>query len=305
MKILVVGGNGFIGSHLVDRIVGRRWDVTVLDLHDRAFNGLPPEVRFIEAGLSNVDLEELVSGLDAVVHLAWSSIHEVSNRDPAADVQANLVPTLELIGACARQKVKRFVFTSSGGTVYGPARSLPIGEDHPKNPLSAYGINKLSVEKYLHMYHELHGLDYAVLRPSVPYGPRQNPLGRQGAVAVFLYRIARGLPLEIWGDGSVSRDYFYVGDLADALLRTIEADLDDERVFNIAGDREISLRELVGLVEVTVGKKAVVQYLSGRKFDAPRLALDTARAHRVLGWSPKVEIAEGLDRTRRWQSETL
>ena len=215
-RALVVGGNGFIGAHLVQKLVATGWDVTILHKYEQPrYSKMPTAVRFLRGDLTQESLlAEAVAQQDVVFHLLWTTtaIHEVANRDPAADVQANLVLTIHLIEACRAARVGRLVFTSSGGTVYGRTQTAPIPEDHQTNPITAYGVSKLAVEKYLQMFHHLYGLDFAIFRPSVPYGPYQNPLARQGAVAVFLYRVAKGLPLTIWGDGSVTRDYFYISD---------------------------------------------------------------------------------------------
>ncbi len=306
MKALVIGGNGFIGSHLVDALLDRGWTVRVLDVQGRRFDPLPPRVQFIQGDLSQSFLvREALTGVDRVFHLAWSTIHEISNQDPAADVAANLVPSIHLIEACRQTSVKRIVFTSSGGTVYGPAKTLPIPEAHPQNPVTAYGITKLAVEKYLGMFFQLFGLEYAVLRPSVPYGPRQNPLGRQGAAAVFLYRISRGLPITIWGDGENSRDYFYISDLVSALLAAAERPLTQERVFNIGGSQEVSLLRLLKTAERTVDRKAIVNFEPARSFDVRRIVLDTRLAQDVLGWRPEVELEAGLARTWSWMQAAL
>lgn len=306
MKTLVVGGNGFIGSHLVDELVERGYDVVVLDLQERRYDPMPSSVHFIRGDLmQSYILREALTGVDVVFHLAWASIHEISNKDPAADVNVNLVPSILLLEACRQAEIKRIVFTSSGGTVYGPAQKLPISEAHPQNPINSYGITKLAVEKYLQMFRHLYQLDYVVLRPSVPYGPRQNPLGRQGAVSVLLYRVGRGLPVTVWGDGHITRDYFYVTDLVEALIAGAEQELDKDRVFNIGGSEEISLARLLESVEETVGKNAIVEYHPAREFDAPRIALDTSLAMRVLKWQKEVSLNQGLARTWSWISATL
>jgi UDP-glucose 4-epimerase len=306
MKALVIGGSGFIGSHLVDELINKGWAVAVLDFQERRYGSIPPSVKFIRGDINQAYLvREALTGVDIVFHLAWATIHETSNEDPTADISANLIPSIQLFEACQRMGVRRVVFTSSGGTVYGQAQTLPIRENHPQNPLNGYGITKLAAEKYLQMFHHLHGLDYAILRPSVPYGPRQNPMGRQGAVAVFLYRISRGLPITLWGDGSVSRDYFYISDLVQALIAAAVRDMGSERVFNIGGPKEISLLQLINYVEKTIDKKARVEYLPGRKFDASRIILDTSQAKKILQWEPKVEIEQGLAKTWDWMSTVI
>jgi len=305
-KALVIGGSGFIGSHLVDELVERGWEVVVFDLRERRFDRLPERARFIKGDLSQAYLvREALAGVDVVFHLAWATIHEVSNQDPALDVEANLIPSLNLLEACRQAGIRRVVFISSGGTVYGPSKELPIAENHPQNPVTAYGVNKLAFEKYLRVFRHLHGMDYAILRPSVPYGPRQTPLSRQGAVAVFLHRVGTGLPITIWGDGRVTRDYFYVSDLVEALVASAERHLGEDRIFNIGGGKEVSLNQLIKLVEETVGRKAVVQYEPPRPFDIARIVLDTRLAHQEFGWRPKVSLAEGLAKTWTWISSTI
>jgi UDP-glucose 4-epimerase len=306
MKALVIGGNGFIGSHLVDELMKRGWHVVVLDFQERRFGQMPKAAHFIRGDLNQTYLvREALTGVDTVFHLAWATIHETSNQDPTADITANLLPSIQLFEMCRLIGVRRIVFTSSGGTVYGQPQTIPIGEQHPQNPLNGYGITKLAVEKYLQMFHHLHGLDYAILRPSVPYGPRQNPLGRQGAVAVFLHRISQGLPITLWGDGSVTRDYFFISDLVQALITVANIDLDSQRVFNIGGPEEISLIQLIKYIEDTIDKKAHLEYLPGRKFDASRIVLDTSLAQKLLHWHPEVEIEQGLEKTWVWMSTAL
>ncbi len=306
MNALVVGGSGFIGSHLVDRLVEQGHKVTIFDLRDRAYDRRPAGARLIQGDLGQEYLlRDSLSGVDVVFHLAWTTIHETANDDPVADIRSNLIPSVRLLQLALRSGVKRVVFLSSGGTVYGMPKEVPIPEDHPTNPRTAYGITKLAVEKYLRMYSDLHGLDFVVLRPSVPYGPRQNPLGKQGAVAVFLYQIGRGEPITIWGDGSTSRDYFYVTDLCSAIQSAAQVEFNGRRIFNIGGQAEISLLTLVHSIEAVTGKAALVSYKPTRAFDAPRIVLDTRGARTELGWSPTVSLEDGLERTWHWMEANI
>lgn len=306
MKALVVGGNGFIGSHLVDELLNQHWEVTVLDFQERRFGPMPAQVHFVRGDLNQAYLvREALTGVDVVFYLAWATIHETSNQDPSADVSANLIPAIHLFEMCRQMGVQKIVFTSSGGTVYGPAHTIPIPETHPKNPINGYGVTKLAVEKYLQMFHHLHDLDFAILRPSVPYGPLQNPLGRQGAVAVFLYRIAHGLPITIWGDGKITRDYFFISDLVAALILSATTPLAQERIFNIGGAEELSLLQVVEYAEKIIGKQAQVEFLPARKFDAARIVLDTTLAKQVLHWTPNINFETGLEKTWQWMSTTF
>ena len=300
-QVLVTGGNGFIGSHLVDALVAAGHHVRVLDLFDRRFGNVPANVEWIHSDINTeYAIREAVTGTNLVFHLAWTSIHETATRDPLMDITTNLEPSVRLIDECRHVGVQRVIFLSSAGTAYGLAQHQPVNEDHPTDPISAYGITKLAVEKYLHLYRHLYGLDYVVLRPSVPYGPGQDPSKRQGAVGVFLYHLARGLPIEIWGDGSVTRDYFYIDDLVTAALSAARAESLPEHIFNLGGGRGYTLNELLDVIHKVTGRPLQVTYTEGRRFDVPELVLDTTRAKHYLRWQPMISLEEGVARTWQW-----
>lgn len=306
MNALVTGGNGFIGTNLVDTLLSSGWNVTVLDIFERRYDTAPKGVHFIQGSVSDeYHLREALLGVDVVFHLAWSSIHEVSIRDPIADVHNNLIPAIRLLNVCCIEKVKRVVFLSSGGTIYGIVDKLPVPVTHPRRPISSYGITKLAVEEYLRMYYHLHDLEYVILRPSVPFGPRQNPFGRQGAPSVFLYRIAYGMPLTIWGDGSSTRDYVYINDLTRVMLSAAVKPLDAQRIFNVGGIELISLNDLIQVIETVVQKKAQINYVSSRPFDAPHIQLDLKQTYEILGWQPKYSLVEGLEETWGWMKDSI
>jgi len=302
-SILVTGGNGFIGSHFVDALAAAGRRVVALDLYPRTFEPSPENAASIQGNLADPELIGRVlvdEGVEVVVHAAWASIHETSLKDPAADLEANLVPTVRLLDACREAGVRRFVFLSSGGQVYGIPNETPVREDHPADPISAYGAAKLAAEKYVGMYTRMYGLESVVLRPSVPYGPRQNPRRRQGAVAVFVYRALLGQPVEIWGDGEVLRDYFYIEDLSRALAAAVDLPAAAGGVFNLGGRETVSLNGLVAAVERALDLKIEVRYQEARRFDVPELELDWSAARRVLGWSPEVDLDDGIRRTAAW-----
>ena len=303
---LVTGGNGFIGSHLVDELIAQSWQVYVIDTQDRRFDSFPQKARFIGRTLSERDLlNDVLSDVDTVFHLAWNSIHETANQNLIEDVKTNLFASINLLESCVQANVKRFVFTSSGGTVYGPTQTVPIPEAHPTLPINAYGVNKLAIEKYLNMFHHLYGLNYTIFRPSVPYGPRQNHLGSQGAVPIFMHRIYKGLPITLWGDGQTTRDFFYITDLTDAMVSVAQLKSVDSAIFNIGGGQEISLLELIEMIEKIVGKKAQIQYQPKRKFDVQRIKLSTEKAKQKFGWTPKISLQVGLKLTWQWMQARL
>jgi UDP-glucose 4-epimerase len=307
--ILVTGGNGFIGSHLVNQLAAsKQHRVTVFDLYPRPYDTIPSGVQFIQGTLSNADLtrQTLVDqGIEVVYHLAWSTIHETALKNPAADIEHNLIPSVNLLEACLEAGVKQFIYLSSGGTVYGIPETLPIGEDHPTRPISAYGISKLTVEKYAQMYSYLHDMNYVIFRPSVPYGPYQNPRRRQGAVSVFIYHALRGEPVTIWGDGEAQRDYFYVDDLTRALLSALDSPAALNAAINLGGTEAYTLNQLVAIIEQTLKVKIQVRYEAARNFDVPHLQLDIRTASEILHWRPQVSLSDGIARTAGWIKTTV
>ena len=218
MKCLILGGAGFLGSHIADQLVAAGHDIRLFDRFEAVktnIQHLLPRYELMQGDFGNhAIINDATRGIDVVYHLISTTLPKTSNDDMAFDLSTNVVSTISLLDACKQNGVKKVVFISSGGTVYGTPQQIPIPETHPTNPICSYGIHKLAVEKYLHLFHFLHGLDYAVMRVANPYGERQRPDGSQGAVAVFLGKMLRNEPIEIWGDGSVVRDYLYVQDVA-------------------------------------------------------------------------------------------
>jgi UDP-glucose 4-epimerase len=207
--------------------------------------------------------------------------------------------SLRLFALCREHAVRKVVFISTGGTVYGVARSLPIDETHPTQPMTSYAIQKLAIEKYLHLNWALHGLDYCVLRVSNAYGERQRTDTAQGAVAVFLERALRGEPIQLWGDGSVVRDYVYVGDIVQAFLKALAHD-GEQKLFNIGSGTGTSLNQLIDAIAAVAGRRPAVEHAPARRFDLPANVLDCTLARRVLGWQARTPLAEGLRRTYDW-----
>ncbi len=300
MRALVIGGNGFIGSHLIDALLENGWQVVVYDRVLEKYRLPLPGVQYVLGDLEN--LEELTSVLahtDVMFHLASTTIPETANRAPIFDIQSNLVPTVRLLELCVKYNIGKVIFLSSGGTVYGVPEHLPVGEDHPTQPISAHAIVKLSIEKYLFLFKHLYGLNYVILRPANPYGPRQNPQGKQGAVAAFLGHIAQNLPITIWGTGEVIRDFLHVSDLASACISAATITTESS-VFNIGSGHGISLNQLIAMIEREVQRFFQIERLPARPFDVPEIVLDTQRAQTELGWSPKISLEDGLADTWHW-----
>ena len=303
MKFTIFGGGGFIGSAIVDRLLAEGHAVRVFERPRvapyRDFR--PDEAIEWETGdlLSAHDVAKAVEGADQVIHLVSTTLPKSSNDDPAYDVSTNIIATLSLLDAMVAKGIKRIVYISSGGTVYGTPQYVPIDEKHPTEPEVSYGIVKLAIEKYLQLYQRLHGIRAIVLRVANPYGERQRVETAQGAVGVFLHRVLSGQPIDIWGDGTVMRDFIYVGDVADAFVRATAYE-GGGTVFNIGSGVGTSLNELVRAIGEVTGVPAACNYLPGRAIDVPVSVLDCALAQRELGWSPAVRLPEGLAKTVAW-----
>ena len=297
------GGAGFIGAHLVRRLAQAGHIVRVYDRLPRP-TALPC-ADYIQGDLAEAaSLERALRGAEVVFHLVCTTHPKTSNDDPVYDIESNVLSTLRLLEACVAAGVRRIVFNSSGGTVYGVPQTLPIPEDHSTDPICSYGITKLTIEKYLCLYHRLYGLDYVVLRTANAYGEGQYPGRGQGAVAAFMGQVARDQPIEVWGDGSVVRDYVHVDDIARALLMVAEQTPYD-RVLNVGSGEGTSLAELIQLIRGVTGRDVKVRYTPGRAFDVPAAVLDTRRIQEQIGWQPQVKLNDGLHRMWEWLQERI
>lgn len=307
-RCLVLGGGGFLGSAIVDRLLKDGYSVRVLErprIAPYRIFGSGEQVEWIAGDvMSQHDLMRAMAGVSAVIHLVSATLPRSSNDDPIHDVESNLLGSLRLLNTMAQQKVVRLVFISSGGTVYGVPKYLPIDEQHPTDPQVSYGITKLAIEKYALLYEGLHGIVPLILRVANPYGERQRIETAQGAVGVFISRALRGEPIEIWGDGSVTRDYLHVSDVADAIPAALRY-AGRERVFNIGSGRGTSLNELLALLEATLEAPVARRYLPGRPFDVRENVLSCELARRELGWVANVSLADGLSRTVVWQRANM
>jgi UDP-glucose 4-epimerase len=308
MKITIFGGGGFIGSAIADRLLK---DGHALRIFERPRVApyrqfLSTEsVEWITGDFSSVhDVSTAIDGVDTVLHLISTTLPKNSNDDPVYDVQSNLVATLQLLDAMVKKHVGKIVFISSGGTVYGNPVYVPVDENHPTEPRVSYGITKLAVEKYLLMYQDLHGIKANILRVANPYGERQRIETAQGAVGVFLSKAMRQEPIDIWGDGSVTRDYLHVSDVAEAFACAV-AYSGKKSVFNISSGVGTSLNEMIAMLETHLGVAVSRYYLPGRSFDVPVNVLDNTLARIELGWVPQVGMLDGIVRTANWMRGQL
>jgi UDP-glucose 4-epimerase len=300
MKVLVLGGSGFLGSYLVDELCAAAHQTTSLDRTLERFRPQNKQVEFVQADFGNRgELEQaLKRGVDVVAHLVSSTVPQTSNEDPIFDVQSNVIESIALFEMCVKYAVKKVVYISSGGTVYGIPKQVPITEGHSTLPICSYGITKLAIEHYLHLFYVLHGLKYSVLRLSNPYGARQDPRGKQGAVTVFMNKLLKGDEIVVWGDGSVVRDYIHASDFARACLTVINSDA--VGVYNVGSGVGVSINQLLSMLQEVTGKSARVNYLPSRGFDVPALALDCSLIRSEYDWRPQVDFMEGLRDMSVW-----
>lgn len=317
-RVLVTGGAGFIGSHVADAFLSEGDQVSVLDdLSSGRREQVPAGAEFHQFDICSPDAASLVreGRFDIICHLAAQIDVRKSVADPAYDAGKNIVGSLNLLEAirassggenAAARAATRFIFSSTGGAVYGDLVEPPTAETAPKDPQSPYGTAKLSVEYYMGYYARVHGLDTVALRYANVYGPRQDPFGEAGVVAIFCNRLIDGVPLTIFGDGLQTRDYVFAGDVARANFLASRADLPpaagvDSRAFNVGTSVETDVVELARRLRGVSGKSSArVEHAPARPGEQRRSAVDPSKAGRALGWQPRVTLDEGLRQTYEW-----
>jgi UDP-glucose 4-epimerase len=304
-KILVTGGAGFIGSHIADAFLRRGDDVWIVDdLSSGKRSNIPDGARFHELDIRDPALERAfreAGGFDVISHHAAQIDVRISVADPRRDAGVNVDGFLNVTENALRHGCGRLVFVSSGGVVYGEPELRPTPEETPKRPLSPYGVTKLSGELYLHYYANIRGLDYAAVRYSNVYGPRQDPHGEAGVVAIFSTKIGASAPLTVFGDGEQTRDYVFVGDVVSANLKIAGASLPapdtlDARAFNVGTGVGTSVNELARTMMRAAGREVEVVYAAARPGELQHSCLDNSKL-RGLGWSPAVTLQQGLETT--------
>ncbi len=308
MKIALFGGAGFIGVNLVKALAAmHEHEITVIDRQEEFFEPirrmeLPGVTYRICDFPAEEHFEEFLQGQDMVYHLVSTTNPTTSNRGIAHELDANIVATARFLESCTTCRIKRVVFLSSGGTVYGKQQSCPLGEELPTYPISSYGIQKITIEKLLYLYHYLHGLDYRVVRLANPYGPYQRPNGVLGAVTSFTYKALRGEEIHVYGDGSVIRDFIYIDDAVRGILNIAGKD-QEQKVFNLGCGYGTSIRELLDKIETSLDIPLQIRYEQARKVDVPVNYLDISRYEQQFGELHPIPLEEGIRKTAEFMKD--
>ena len=298
MKILVTGGAGFIASHVVDRLIDEGHQVVVVDDLSTGRNAnLNPEARFYKIDICSPELASVfkTEKPDYVDHHAAQISVVRALREPVLDAQLNIMGSLNVIQLSQEHGVKKIIYASTGGAIYGEPEYLPADENHPVNPLTPYGISKHTVEHYLYLYSTIYGLDYTVLRYANVYGPRQDPHGEAGVVAIFTQKMLNGEQPTIFGDGTATRDYVYIGDIVEANILALEKG--SRGIYNVANNRETSVNEIFDHLKAESGFPQDVIHGPARAGEVYRIFLTNDKIKAGMRWIPKVDMKEGMRRT--------
>lgn len=301
MKILVTGGAGFIGSHVVDQYVKSGHQVWVIDdLSSGKRSYLNSKAKFFQMDISDKAVSTIFKRckFDLVNHHAAQKNLRFSVKEPVLDAEINILGSLRLLENCLKYKVRRFIFASTGGALYGDASTVPTSEIHSTHPVSPYGVAKLTVENYLHYYAHQHKIVYTALRYANVYGPRQDPKGEAGVVAIFVGGLLKGKPVFINGRGRQTRDFVYVGDVARANLLALNADF--SAGFNVGTGVETSVNDLYKLIAQELGYKKVAGRKPQPAGEQLRSALDSRKIRVELGWQVQTLLTDGLKQTIEW-----
>jgi UDP-glucose 4-epimerase len=302
-KCLVLGGNGFIGSHLVERLVQKGYSVRVFDNFKLGMTNLKKVAGDIEKMngdfLNNADITRALTGIDYLFHYISTTVPTTAVKDPIYDIESSLVGSVKLLQLAVKNNVKKVIFPSSGGTVYGEPSSLPVKEINPLDPLDPYGISKLAVEKYLKHFYLSYQLDYLILRYSNPFGERQYPHSQQGIIPIFLNKIKMGERPVIYGDGSMERDYIYISDAIDATVAILESST-KSKVFNIGRGEGTTVNKLVEVMSQSIGENIEPLYEKDSVVRVQKIVLDISRIREETGWKPSTSLEEGIKKTWQW-----
>ena len=300
-KILVTGGAGFIGSNLVDRLIAEGHEVVIIDNLITGFKkNINEKAGFYEIDVRDKKIDEIFSKEkpDYVYHHAAQMDVRKSIEDPAYDADVNILGSINILENCRKHKVKKVIYASTGGAVYGEPEYYPVKEEHPINPICHYGVSKHTVEHYLFLYNCLYNLNFNVLRYPNVFGPRQNPHGEAGVNAIFIQKMLCGETPVIYGDGGQLRDYVYVGDIVESNILAMTKG--DKGFYNIGSGIGSSVNQIYSILKNLINFPENAKYAPARLGEINKIFIDGSLAGRELGWSPKVTFEEGLKKTVEW-----
>lgn len=296
---LIFGGSGFLGSHLAEALVDKGYDVKVFDNFKNGMANLKTIIDKIEIirgdFFNETDVFGALKDIDFVFHYISTTTPATATKDPIYDIESNIIGSVKMFQCAVKNNVKKIIFPSSGGTIYGEKANVPCRETDPVDPVNPYAISKLTIEKYLHYFNYTYGIDYTIFRYSNPYGERQNPFGKQGVIPIFLNKIKHDEKPVIYGDGSMIRDYIYIKDAVDATIAVLEKKT-KEKVFNVGSGKGTSLNELIEIMSGVVGQKVIPDYIKDTGVYIPKIILDISRIKKEVGWKPKVDLRDGIAR---------
>jgi len=300
-KIIVTGGAGFVGSHLTDRLIKENHQVVVIDnLSTGKKENLNKKAKFYKINILSPKISQIFKKErpDFVFHFAAHIEARESVRDPISDAKVNILGSLDVLENCRKFKVKEIIFASSGGEIYGAAKKIPTPEDYLSQPISPYGVSKLTIEKYLDAYYRLFGLKYKVLRYGNVYGPKQNPHGEAGVIAIFIDRMLKNEPPFIHGSGKQTKDYIFIEDAIEATIRSLKKNFIG--ALNIGTGKESSVLEIFSKIKNLTKSSVRKKHIPFPPCVFPRGCLDIKKAKKILGWRPKYNLDNGLERTVVW-----
>jgi UDP-glucose 4-epimerase len=299
MNTLIIGGNGFIGSHLIDKLLKEGHSVRVFDIQHERFRKPLINVDYRISSLENdSELEDAMLEIDIIFHLASGSVPSSSNFDSAKALNNTLITTLNVLDLAVKLEIKKLVYFSSGGAVYGLPSSAKINEEHSLKPMSSYGISKVTIEMYLSLYERMHGLKSLIIRPSNPYGPRQGNFNAQGVISTFLSKAKNNETMNVFGDGNSAKDYVYIDDLINLTTKLSFGDYFG--VFNIGSELGTSINQIVSQIKSTTGLNLKTNNVKAKIYDVNNFVLNISKLKSKIDHIEFISLSEGIDKTWNW-----
>jgi UDP-glucose 4-epimerase len=297
MNILVIGGTGFIGSHLVDALVNENHSIYVFGRHKPKYEN--SNVKYIYGDFNDISpLKLVLEKIEIIYHLLSTTVPTSANLNPKFDIESNLLNTVNFLEKLEFLNVQKIIYISSGGTVYGNSKLQPINENHSLNPLGSYGIVKVAIENYIKYFSDKFKIPYLILRPSNPYGPRQNYEGKQGVISSFLYNAINNKDLNVWGDGTNIRDYIYISDLVDFIIKSSFSK--NTGTFNVGSGKGESIIDIINEVEQVTHSKQLINFIKTKNMAVNKIVLDISKSKKTFNWKPKVLLFEGISLHYDW-----